>query len=100
MTQIRLAILAAAMILSIAFTDAAPAWALGPSAKAAQTAVRKKRKPGAIRSAYRGGKWVTIRVYRGGKWVTKRVWRGSKSVGRKTYKTGRKVTSRSKKIIY
>lgn len=100
MKTLRLGLFAAAMIFSIAFIDAATSSGFGSSSASAQTAVRKKRKPGAIRSAYRGGRWVTIRVYRGGKWVTKRVWRGSKWVGRKTYKTGRKVTSRGKKIAY
>ena len=71
-----------------------------PFTASAQVRVKKKRKPGIIRSTYRGGRWVTIRVYEGGKWVTKRVWRGSKWVGKKSYKTGRKVVSRSKKIIY
>lgn len=100
MKQIRNGFLVAAVLLSIGFVDAAVSSGYGPSSAAAQTAVRKKRKPGVIRGAYRGGKWVTIRVYRGGKWVTKRVWRGSKWVGKKSYKTGRKVVSRSKKIIY
>lgn len=100
MKRFKIAVVVTAIIFSIAFVDSIVSSGFGPSSVAAQTSVRKKRKPGAIRSAYRGGRWVTIRIYRGGKWVTKRVWRGSKWVGKKTYKTGRKVTSRSKKIIY
>lgn len=67
-----------------------------PTVASAQVTVRKKRKPGAIRRVYRGGKWVGTRVWDGTKWVSKKTWQGMKW----TYKGGRKVVSRSKKVIY
>lgn len=70
------------------------------SVKAQQVTVKKKRRPGAIRSVYRGGKWVTKKTWNGTKWVSKKVWVGTKWTGKKTYKTGRKVVSRTKKIVY
>jgi len=62
----------------------------------AQVTVKKKRKPGAIRRIYRGGKWVGTQVWTGTKWVSKKTWQGMKW----TYKGGRKVVSRSKKVVY
>ena len=47
-----------------------------------------------------GGKWVGNRVWTGAKWVSQKTWQGMKWTGKKTYKTGRKVVSRTKKIIY
>ena len=62
----------------------------------AQVTVKKKRKPGAIRRIYRGGKWVGNQVWTGTKWVSQKTWQGMKW----TYKGGRKVVSRSKKVVY
>jgi len=70
------------------------------SVKAQQVTVRKKRRPGAIRSTYRGGKWVTKKTWNGTKYVSRKVWQGTKWTGKKTYKGGRKVVSRTKKIVY
>lgn len=66
----------------------------------AQTVTARRRKKGVIRRGYAGGKWVTKRVWRGGKWVTIKTWQGTKWVGKKSWKTGRKVVSRSKKVVY
>lgn len=70
------------------------------SVKAQQVTVKKKRRPGAIRSTYRGGKWVTKKTWNGTKYVSRKVWQGTKWTGKKTYKGGRKVVSRTKKIVY
>lgn len=90
---------AVTMILSIAFVSEVSS-GNGPFAAKAQTVTAKRRKRGIARSTYAGGKWVTKRVYRGGKWVTTKTWQGAKWTGKKTYKTGRKVVSRTKKIVY
>lgn len=93
-------VFAFAMVLSIAFVGEASLSGENPFAAQAQVTVKKKRRPGAIRSAYRGGKWVTKKTWDGTKWVSKKVWQGTKWTGKKTYKTGRKVVSRTKKIVY
>jgi len=89
-----------AMALSIAFVGGdltgSSNSAGNPTVASAQVTVRKKRKPGAIRRVYRGGKWVGTKVWDGTKWVSKKTWQGMKW----TYKGGRKVVSRSKKVIY
>ncbi|NOT48450.1 MAG: hypothetical protein HOP17_11965 [Acidobacteria bacterium] len=66
----------------------------------AQTVRTTRRKKGVIRRGYAGGKWVTKKVYRGGKWVAVKTWHGTKWVGKKSWKTGRKVVSRTKKVVY
>jgi len=55
---------------------------------------------GVGRRAYRGGRWVTIRVWQGGKWVTKRVWRAGKWTAHKTKRGTKRIFHKSKKIIY
>lgn len=93
------AIFAVVMMFSIVFiseaVDSNPF-----SVKAQQVTVKKKRRPGAIRSTYRGGKWVTKKTWNGTKYVSRKVWVGTKWTGKKTWKTSRKVVSRSKKIVY
>jgi len=95
-------VFALTMIMSVAFVGGSLSNSGGPFAAQAQTvkAKTKKRKKGIIRSTYAGGKWVTKKVYRGGKWVTVKTWKGTKWVGKKSWKTGRKVVSRTKKIVY
>lgn len=66
----------------------------------AQTSVKRKRKVGFTRRVYRGGKWVGTQVWTGTKWVSKKTWQGMKWTGKTTYKTGRKVVSRTKKVVY
>ncbi len=62
----------------------------GPlSIQAQQRVIVKRRRKGIIRKTYAGGRWVA-----------RKTWTGTKWVGKKTWKTGRKVVSRSKKIIY
>lgn len=94
---------AISMLFSIAFVceSVSTLTSTGNSMSAqAQATVRTKRKPGAIRRIYRGGKWVGTQVWTGTKWVARKSWHGSKWVGKKSWKTGRKVVSRSKKIVY
>lgn len=77
-----------------------------PFSVKAQTATVKKKRVGAIRSAYRGGKyigkqvwtgtkWVGVKTYQGSKYVGKKTWQGTKYAGKKTAKgakwVGRKV---------
>ena len=89
-----------AMALGVAFVggdlSSASNSAGNPTVASAQVTVRKKRKPGAIRRIYRGGKWVGTQVWTGTKWVSRKTWQGMKW----TYKGGRKVVSRTKKIVY
>ena len=84
-----------AMILSVAFVgDAFSAQAQ------TQVTVKRKSNPGAIRRVGRGGKWVVRKTWNGTKYVSRKVWVGTKWTGKKTWKTGRKVVSRTKKIVY
>jgi hypothetical protein len=93
-------VFAVAMIFSVAFIGEAISSNAPFSAQAQEVTVRKKRRPGIARSTYRGGKWVVKRSWDGTKYVSKKVWQGTKWTGKKTYKTGRKVVSRTKKIVY
>ena len=88
-----------AMMFSIVFISEAISTKSPFSVQAQQVTVKKRRK-GAIRQTYAGGKYVVRRTWDGSKWVSKKVWQGTKWTGKKTYKTGRKVVSRTKKIVY
>jgi hypothetical protein len=101
---------AIAMMFSLVFISEAISSDNPFSVKAQQT-VRVKRKKGIIRKSYGGGKYVVRKTWDGTKYVSKKVWVGTKYtgkkvgqgasyVGKKTWKGGRKVVSRSKKIIY
>jgi hypothetical protein len=89
----------AAMMFSIVFISEAISPNSPFSVKAQQVTVKKRRK-GAIRRGYAGGKWVVRKTWDGTKYVSKKVWQGTKWTGKKTYKTSRKVVSRTKKIVY
>jgi hypothetical protein len=95
---------ACAIALSIAFVggDLSPSSSSvgNPTVASAQVTRSKTRKPGVARRVYRGGKWVGTQVWSGTKWVSQKTWQGMKWTGKKTYKTGRKVVSRTKKIVY
>ena len=96
-------VFAAAMLFSIAFVGETISTATNTGnsmSVQAQATVKTKRKPGAIRRIYRGGKWVGTKVWTGTKWVSKKTWQGMKWTGKKTWKTGRKVVSRTKKVVY
>jgi hypothetical protein len=93
-------IFALIMVFSIAFVSETLSSSGNPFAAQAQVTVRKKRKPGIARRTYRGGRYVIRRTWDGTKWVSKKVWVGTKWTGKKTWKTGRKVVSRSKKVVY
>jgi hypothetical protein len=99
MRKIKSLIFALTMVLSIAFVGELTS-TQNPFSTQAQVTVTKKRRPGAIRSTYRGGKWVVKKTWNGTKYVSKKVWQGTKWTGKKTYKTGRKVVSRTKKVVY
>ncbi|MEK7725247.1 MAG: hypothetical protein AAB336_12915 [Acidobacteriota bacterium] len=83
------------MVLSVAFVGDIVS-SNNPFSVKAQTVKVKKKKVGAIRSAYRGGKyvgkqvwtgtrWVGVKTYQGAKYVGKKTWKGTKWVGRKVY---------------
>lgn len=100
MKKLTVAIFAITLILSTAFISSSIPADNSFSASAQQTTVKRKRKPGIARSAYRGGRYVVRKTWDGTKWVSRRVWVATKWTGKTTYKTGRKVVSRTKKIIY
>ena len=96
---------AVVMMLSMAFIGEVLS-TNNPYSVKAQTATVKKKRVGAIRSAYRGGKyigkqvwtgtkWVGVKTYQGSKYVGKKTWKGTKYAGKKTAKgakwVGRKV---------
>ncbi|HEX6124011.1 MAG TPA: hypothetical protein VFZ23_01435 [Pyrinomonadaceae bacterium] len=81
-------IVSTAILLAVPFT--APVLSSGGSSIAAQSvAKRTKRK----------GRYGVRRTWNGTKWVTTKVRVGTKSPRRKTWRTGRKVVSRTKKVI-
>lgn len=110
MRKITTLFFAAVMMLSVVFIGDAIS-SNNPSSVQAQTVRVKRKRVGVTRKIYRGGKYVGTKVWDGTKWVGIKTWKGTKYVGRKTYqgtkyvgkkswKTGRKVVSRTKKIIY
>ena len=95
-------VFAIAMLFSIAFVSEtiSSSTHTGNSFAAQAQTVKKKRKVGAVRRIYRGGKWVGTKVWNGSRWVARKTWHGTKWVGKKSWKTGRKVVSRTKKVVY
>jgi hypothetical protein len=100
MKKLTVVFFALTLILTTAFISSSLPSDNSFSASAQQTTVKRKRKPGIARTTYRGGKYVVRRTWDGTKWVSRRVWVATKWTGKKTYKTGRKVVSRTKKIVY
>jgi hypothetical protein len=104
MKKITALFFALAMSLSIAFIGGdltgSSNSAGNPTVASAQVTVRKKRKPGVTRRVYRGGKHVATKIWTGSKWVAHKTWDGSKWIAHKSWKTGRKVVSRTKKVVY
>ncbi len=92
-------VFAVAMMFSVVFIGDAISSNAPFSVNAQQVTVKKRRK-GVIRKTYAGGKWVVRKTWNGTKWVSKKVWVGTKWTAKKTWKGGRKVVSRTKKIIY
>jgi hypothetical protein len=89
MRKISAAIFATFMLFSIPFV--AGSVASGESSVNAQSvAKRTKRK----------GKYVYRRTWDGTKWTTRKVRVGTRPARKKTWRTGRKVVSRSKKVIF
>ncbi|HEY0460471.1 MAG TPA: hypothetical protein VGC97_15150 [Pyrinomonadaceae bacterium] len=92
-------VFAAAMMFSVVFIGDAINSNAPFSVNAQQVTVKKRRK-GIVRSSYAGGKWVVRKTWNGTKYVSRKVWVGTKWTGKKTWKTGRKVVSRTKKVVY
>ena len=91
---------AAAMMFSIVFIGDAISSNGNLSVQAQQTVTVRKRRKGVIRTTYGGGKYVVRKTWDGTKYVSHKVKVGTKFAAKKTYKTGRKVVSRTKKILY
>ena len=92
-------VFAIAMMFSVVFIGDAISSNGSFSVNAQQVTVKKKRK-GVVRRGYAGGKWVVRKTWNGTKYVSRKVWVASKWTGKKTWKTGRKVVSRTKKVVY
>jgi len=99
MNSLRNLILAVAMMFSIVFIGDLISSNGNLSAQAQQSQGHPRRK-GLVRRGYYGGRWVVRRTWNGTRWVTRKVWVGTKWTGRKTWRMGRKITSRSKKVVY
>lgn len=91
---------AAAMLVTVPFIGSTLSSSDSSSVSAQTVTVKRKRKRGIARRTYRGGRYVVRRTWDGTKWVSRRVWVGTKWTGRKSWKTGRKVVSRTKKVVY
>lgn len=100
MKKLQVLFFAVAMILSSVFISGTLSSSDNSFSAQGQTVTVRRKRRGIARRTYAGGKYVVRRVYVGGKWVTKKVWVATKWTGRKTWKTGRKVVSRTKKVIY
>lgn len=90
---------AAAMLVSIPFIGSTLSSSDASSVGAQTVTVRRNRRRGIASRTYRGGRYVVRRTWDGTKWVSRKVWVATKWTGRKTWKGGRKVVSRTKKII-
>ena len=90
---------AAAMVLSVAFVGEMTS-SHNPFSANAQTVTVKKRKVGAIRKIYRGGKYVGRKVWTGTKWVGVHAYRGSKYIGKKTWRGTKYVGRKIKRAVY
>lgn len=98
---------AVVMMFSIVFISEAISTENSPFAASAQQRVRVKRKKGVVRRGYAGGKYVARKTWSGTKYVGRKSVQGTRYVGRKTvkgakytYKGGRKIVSRTKKVVY
>jgi hypothetical protein len=92
-------VFAIAMMFSVVFIGDMISSNAPFSVKAQQVTVKKRRK-GVVRRGYAGGKWVVRKSWNGTKYVSHKVWVASKWTGKKTWRTGRKVVSRTKKVVY
>ena len=77
------------MLISVPFI-AAPLSNEAGAVSAQSIATRSKRK----------GRYVYRRTWDGTKWTTRKVRVGTRSTRRKSWRTGRKVVSRTKKILF
>lgn len=98
MKKLTIAFFALTLMLSAVFISGSISTDKSFSAQA-QTVGVKRRNRGIASSTYRGGRYVVRKTWNGTKYVSRKVWVGTKWTGKKTYKTGRKVVSRTKKIL-
>ena len=92
-------VFALSMIVSMAFVGEV-ASTQNPFSAQAQTVTVKKKRVGAIRRIYRGGKYVGRQVWTGTKWVGVKTWQGSKYIGKKTWKGTKYVGRKVKRAVY
>lgn len=102
MKKIKALFLAFIMMISMVFisesiTSGGP---FSVQARSGQVTVKRRKRGGIARRTYRGGRYVVRRTWDGTKWVSRKVWVGTKWTSKKTWKGGRKVISRTKKIVY
>lgn len=103
MKKIGVIFFAVAMMLSIVFVGDALSSNGSLSVKAQTVTVKKKRKAGAVRRVYRGGKYVGYKVYRGGRWVFVKTSRGAKKgyrMSKNGSKKGYRMTKNASKKTY
>ncbi|MEJ7847644.1 MAG: hypothetical protein WKF92_06115 [Pyrinomonadaceae bacterium] len=98
MKKITIAFFALTLMLSSVFISGTISTDKSFSAQAQTVRVRRRTR-GIASSTYRGGRYVVRKTWNGTKYVSRKVWVGTKWTGKKTYKTGRKVVSRTKKIL-
>lgn len=89
-----------AMVLSVAFVGGITSSGNNPFSAQAQTVTVKKKKVGAVRKIYRGGKYVGSKVWTGTRWVGVNTWKGTKYVGKKTWKGTKYVGKKIKRAVY
>jgi len=99
MKKLTIAFFALTLMLSAVFISGAISSTDKSFSAEAQTVRVRRRNRGIASSTYRGGRYVVRKTWNGTKYVSRRVWVGTKWTGKKTYKTGRKVVSRTKKIL-
>ena len=99
MNKLKAVIIASIMVVSMVFIDGAVSSSGGSFAANAQTVTVRHRHNGIASRTYRGGRYVVRKTWNGTKYVSRKVWVGTKWTGKKTWKTGRKVVSRTKKIV-
>ena len=99
MKKIITMILALLIVASSAFIAEARPSNEGVSIEKQTVGVQKKKK-GAIRRTYAGGKYVWRKTWTGTRWVYRKVWVATKWTGKKTWKYSKKVVRRGKRIVY
>lgn len=94
------AIFAAFMVVGIVFVGDTLSSNNPFSTQAQTVTVKRKKRVGAVRRVYRGGKWVTVKGWRGGKWVAHKTKRGTKYTFHKSKRGVKKAYRVTKRAVY